>query len=94
MVYVYPHPIDIHEKIRVLRELLVRQANAVRDGDLKKAADMNQEMRDVADLPLSETKTCVCEMGNPCLYHAATCITCGPRCQGHPGEVDLCKRKF
>lgn len=82
MAYVYPHPIDLNEKLRVLREALVRQSIAVLAGDLKKAAELNQEMRDVVDLPL----TCVCEKGNPCLHHAATCTTCTPSCLGHPGS--------
>lgn len=27
---------------------------------------------------------CICLTGDPCDYHAATCITCHPKCQGHP----------
>ncbi len=32
------------------------------------------------------TRYCICEPGNPCDYHIATCITCQPpgHCQGHP----------
>lgn len=30
------------------------------------------------------TKPCICVAGDPCDYHAATCITCYPKCQGHP----------
>ena len=29
-------------------------------------------------------KFCVCEHGEPCDYHAATCKVCYPRCKGHP----------
>lgn len=31
-------------------------------------------------------ESCVCTEGDPCDYHAATCITCTPRCTGHPAE--------
>jgi hypothetical protein len=31
-------------------------------------------------------QACICEPGDPCDYHAATCVVCPPgRCTGHPG---------
>ncbi len=27
---------------------------------------------------------CACLPGDPCMYHQTTCITCHPKCQGHP----------
>lgn len=27
---------------------------------------------------------CICEPGDPCDYHAATCTTCDISCKGHP----------
>lgn len=31
------------------------------------------------------TRYCICEPGNPCDYHAVTCIICpSGHCQGHP----------
>jgi hypothetical protein len=33
-------------------------------------------------------KACVCTTGNPCDYHAATCITCpNGKCVGHPSGI-------
>ena len=29
---------------------------------------------------------CLCAQGDPCDYHAATCITCNGRCSGHPDK--------
>ena len=34
-------------------------------------------------------KPCICKVGDPCDYHAATCITCHPRCGGHPSMPDI-----
>lgn len=27
---------------------------------------------------------CICSVGDPCDYHAATCRVCGNGCTGHP----------
>jgi hypothetical protein len=32
-------------------------------------------------------KECICIPGDPCDYHAATCIICFPICQGHPSPM-------
>lgn len=35
--------------------------------------------------PLRQPKSCICEPGDPCDYHAATCVVClNGKCQGHP----------
>lgn len=37
---------------------------------------------------------CICCTGDPCDYHAATCITCRPKCQGHPELSDVRGYRF
>ena len=37
---------------------------------------------------MNAEKGCICTAGDPCDYHAATCITCIGGCQGHPVKVD------
>jgi len=31
-------------------------------------------------------RQCICRPGDPCDWHAITCVVCYPRCQGHPVE--------
>lgn len=33
-------------------------------------------------------KLCICEPGDPCDYHAATCVTCTGGCSGHPVNLN------
>lgn len=37
---------------------------------------------------------CICTTGDPCDYHAVTCITCHPKCQGHPELNDVVGYRF
>lgn len=32
---------------------------------------------------------CICTAGDPCDYHAATCVVCPVRCKGHPAAPIL-----
>lgn len=34
-------------------------------------------------------KPCVCEAGDACDFHRATCITCLGSCQGHPSLTEV-----
>jgi len=39
-------------------------------------------------------KGCICCAGDPCDYHAATCVVCHPKCQGHPEENTVETMRF
>lgn len=45
-------PMTVSEKISTLLDLLAKQANAVIAADWKEVERLNQDMRDVANLPL------------------------------------------
>lgn len=44
--------------------------------------------------PPEKTQGCICCTGDPCDYHAATCVVCYPRCQGHPSETNNPLRQY
>ena len=37
--------------------------------------------------------SCICTKGDPCDYHAATCLNCVGGCKGHPPEVSSARRE-
>lgn len=43
-----------------------------------------KEAHEAAERKERAMKGCICTAGDPCDYHAATCVTCIGGCQGHP----------